>query len=243
MPISSKILEEPIDWTRDESLQEVPTAASINENIRVRWHRINTIIFDGDPVEFEIRAIDEALLRHKNLIASGTLDSRYDWKFDFELARWSHGWYLDALDRLKNTRTTYIEFWQTWAKDGTEFFRKLSLEGMKLIFLLHGAIALGGLGILTQASGKPSQLVMVAKLAVCFSAFGILAAGMSQLAMLHFGLLLIGRIQGKLTGNVRWAKVRAARHAMSGALGGYRDTANTVFTSRYSGLLFTFASF
>lgn len=220
----SAILNDPIDWKRDDKLAEVPTQASMYGEVDRRWRHINTILFDGTPVDHEVRAVEESLERRRQDIISGSLTGAYDWKHDLETARFSHRFHLANLDNLKSKRTVYLAFWQKWVADTTDYFREISLGGQKTLYLLHGAVAIGSLNILAQPTRPAAQIVLAAKFAIVFSAAGILLAGFGQVMMGYFGSLLVNRIRGKLAGDLNWRKVRAfhryvRRHAWRGRIG------------------------
>jgi len=203
------ILDDPIDWTRDNNRAEVPENVSMNAGVKDRWHAINITVFDGTPVEHDIKAVEEFLLLRKALIDGGTLSAEFDWKHDFELARYSHRFHLTNLDYLRNKRTSYINFWTGWITEATNYNREVSLNGLKTIFLLHGAIAIGALNILAQHTTPGTQLVLTAKFAIIFGASGIVLAGLGQIIVYYFGTLMVTRVRAKLVGDVKWAKARA----------------------------------
>lgn len=205
----TNISDDPIDWTRNAALPEVPAEASIQRTTSDRWWQINKIVFDGVPVEHEIKGIEEALLARKNLIESGGLQNSYDWKHDLECARYAHRFHLTNLEHVKSRRTKYLEFWQNWISESIGYFREVSLNGQKTIYLLHGAVAIGALNILVQKEQPSGQIILTAKLAIIFSSLGILLAGIGQVISFYFGSEFVTRIRAKLASPIKWAKIRA----------------------------------
>jgi hypothetical protein len=202
-------LEKPIDLKRDGALLEVPAEVSTNADVNARWTAITVAMFDGAPVEYLIKDVEEAIIERKRLIDEGLLDPRYDWKYDLERARSSYRYHVTHLEYVKNKRTSYIGFWTSWITESNQFNQQISLNGLKAIFLFHGAIALGALNILARSDAPATQLALTAKCAIAFSVLGIIIAGFGQLTIFYFGTAMVARVRGKLVGDVKWSKVRA----------------------------------
>ena len=83
----SSILDEPINWTRDEEKQQVPQDGSLAHSVEQQWHEIHLVVYDGAPVTDKVRAIEDAIIHRKRLLAANSLNPVYDWAHDIELAR------------------------------------------------------------------------------------------------------------------------------------------------------------
>lgn len=206
----SSITDDPINWApRDESLVEVPAEASIQRSTDERWRQINIAVFDATEVGPDIKDAEQAILSRRNMIDSGSLRADLDWRHDLERARASHRFHLANLDQVKRKRTDYIEYWKKWTVDASDYFREISIQGQKTVYLLHGAVALGALHILSQVTRPNAQIVLTAKCAIVFSALGILVAGFGQVTSFHFSSLLVNKIRGNFASEPKWRKVRA----------------------------------
>jgi hypothetical protein len=88
------------------------------------------------------------------------------------------------------------------------YLKEVSLNGLKTILLIHGAVAIGALGVLTQRTAI-AQVLLTARLALAFALVGIMLVGIGQVIVIQRAGADSGRIVGKLAGTLRWKKVAA----------------------------------
>lgn len=193
---------------RDPSRQEVPIAASIRTLIDNQWREIHKKIYDETPYDHDIRLIETTIQSRDAEINAGNLDSSYDWKFDLDIARFNHAFNLDWRGYHEETRNRYKRYWEKNVEQQRAFVKEVSLNGLRTILIVHGAVALGCLNVLGNAESIPS-LLLAAKFGLLFSLVGIFLVGSGQLiAVLRMGRIA-GRIDGWIATRIKWKRLIA----------------------------------
>lgn len=190
------------------TLQPVPAPKSVVRAIEQPLKGIVLKVYDDTPFQVDLRFVEEQLSERERLVDGGTLDPTYDWAGDLRIAKFHHKFALDWLPHHQEVRDRYTRYWRETGEQGMTYVREIALSGMKTILLLHGAVALGALNVLSQSN--PSQnLVGTAKFAIAFSLIGIFMLGAGQVMLISLIGITYGKVLGKLSNKIRWSKVRA----------------------------------
>lgn len=192
------------------ALTEVPPEANLRASVDRIWQRIHPAILDELPFEHELRLVDELLSRRAEEIKANALNPEYDWAADFDSAVWAHNFNKDWINYHRESRLAYVRFWQKFQEETSDLLKELSIGGQKTILLLHGAVALGALNILTKSPAEvASGLVITAKFAVVFSVIGILSLGLGQLLLFRGLATVSARLANRFSRKLRWRTLRA----------------------------------
>ena len=190
------------------NLARVPEGSSLVQFVDQEWDRLRQFIYDGQPFEGNIRHIEEAIEQRRTNIHSGAMDPLIDWQHDVDLASFNHRFNLTWIKHHKEIRDQFLDHWKAVTKNNANFLRELALNGMKSMLLIHGGVALGALGVLTQGTGGP-QLMLTAKAALGFALIGMLLLGIGQFIMVVRMMSLNSRLEGRLATVLTWKKLSA----------------------------------
>lgn len=203
------IADDPIDWAHDENLNPVVENVSASAEVNERWRQINIALFEPGSVAPMIAGVEDSLRQRRDLIETGTLNPGFDWHHDYEMARFSHRFHLANMEVVRGKRTNRIQFWRDWSSEVIDTSRIISVDALKTLYLVHGAVALGALNILSEPDGKPLSVMQASKLAIVFASTGLIAAGLGQMLSLHMANRIANRVRFKLFDDVRWSTVVA----------------------------------
>ena len=149
----------------DPARQLVPENISLDQMVTELWKSIHKNIYDDTPYAETIRIIEKAIVDLEAALAEESLSADYDWKYDLELAKFHHRFGLDWLDYHQQTRQKLYNFWKDSSEHQLKSLWELSLNGYKMLYIIHGAVALGSLNILANKEATPS-LHLAAQLGV-----------------------------------------------------------------------------
>jgi hypothetical protein len=138
--------------------------------VEKEWREINVMIWDAVPFEHRVSLLEDWLADRKEDVEKLSLPGPYDWLSDLRKAELVHKFHKDWIKRNEKARDDYIQYWRGLAERSHEFLEKISLGGFNTIILLHGAVAVGALNILSKKPGK------VADTAIYAARFGLFAA-------------------------------------------------------------------
>jgi len=194
---------------RNPSLQPVANTDSLADFVDVQWKKINEAIQDDHPYGHLVRQIEERISVRKAMIEDRALEAGFDWQYDLELATFWHHFGLNWSDHAKQRRANYLTSWQQTAERRFGFLRDVSLNGMKTILLIHGGVAIGALGILTQRTTVDKQILFVGKIALGCALVGLTVAGLGQAFLVFREGNINARIMSELSGSPTWLKLNA----------------------------------
>jgi len=186
----------------------VPSDASAARSIDATLKGVIKKIYDGQPFQTDISIVEDYLRERELLISSGKLDPSYDWNGDLRVAQTAYKVAIDWLPQHRNIREGYLVYWRNRTERAAETLTKISLEGLKTILVLHGAVALGALNILTDKEAVPLNL-LAAKCALAFSLVGIIMLGLGQIIVVRAVSSMNDRIAGEISTIVHWKKLSA----------------------------------
>ncbi len=193
---------------RDPSRQIVPEDGSLARTVLELWKGIQKNVYDDTPYTETIRIIENAISEREVVLAGESLNPTYDWAYDLELAKFHHRFNLDWLDYHQQTRQKLYDFWKDSSERQIKSLWELSLNGYKMLYLIHGAVALGSLNALTIKN--PEKAVhLAAQLGLFFALLGIFAAGLGQLILVREGSMAFTKIHSVLYSKIKWKKLLA----------------------------------
>jgi hypothetical protein len=192
---------------RDPSKQEVASSDSLKEDVDRRWKSVQKQIYDDIPFAFEVSQIEEGIAIREGLLNANKLDPRFDWRFDLDNAKFFHRFNLTWVEQHKAIRASFQKHWQEWSTEAQKWIRDLAQNSLKSLLILHGAVAVGALNILTQ---EPSaSLLLAAKLALVFAVLGIVAGIIGQIILFKIVSEASNSIRGRVFTKIRWKKLNA----------------------------------
>lgn len=193
---------------RDPSRQIVPEDGSLARTVVELWKGIQKNVYDDTPYTETIRIIENAISEREVAVTRQLFDQTYDWAYDLELGKFHHRFNLDWISFHQQTRQKLYDFWKDSSERQFKSLWELSLNGYKMLYLFHGAVALGSLNALTTKN--PEKAVhLAAQLGLFFALLGIFAAGLGQLILVHQGGMAIGKINSVLYSKIKWKKLLA----------------------------------
>jgi hypothetical protein len=164
-----------------------PDSMRAEKIVEGEWREINRMIWDAMPFEHRVSSIDQFLEGRENDIQSLALPGPYDWMSDLQRAEYIHKFNKDWIKRNEKARDDHIQYWKDLSRRANEFAEKVSLGGFNTIILLHGAVAVGALNIISKKPTEVSSAAMNAALFGLIAALvGILLAAFGMLAFFHF---------------------------------------------------------
>jgi hypothetical protein len=191
-----------------EPLKPVPSAASTTTTIEPQLRAIVLKIYDDQPIQVDVQVIQQYLQDRAALISAGKLDTAYDWAGDLKISETHFKVAIDWLPHHREVRDGFIKYWRDRTERGSKTVVDMSLNGMKTLMLLHGAVALGALNLLSDKDAAISN-ISAAKFGLAFSLFGIMMLGLGQVIAIAVASKLNGTISGKLSTKLPWRKIRA----------------------------------
>jgi hypothetical protein len=190
--------------------QPVPERASVRRIVQEKWLKIHRQLHDGVPFDVELQFIDDILARRRQLVQTQRPDRRYDWTGDLAEAEATHYTHRALVEHNRYIRERGIKFWLDRADRNRDYLQQVRLNGLKTILIIHGAVAIGALGVLTQkSSDMVANTVLAAKIALICALMGMFMLGIGQVLILVRSGPLFERIAAKASRKIRWSKVRA----------------------------------
>src|SRR3984893_11600866 len=186
----------------------VPDDDTLLRVVERNWQTAIKNIYDDVPHDLWITFSQEAISIREGHIRAGRLDPTFDWQSDFDAAKFRHQHNLAWLDHHRQVRNRIQNYWQSHTETTDKFLKELSLSGLRIILVVHGAVALGALNILAQHAPEP-RLLVAAEAALAFSLVGIMLVGLGQLWIVILLGDLNSRLTGRLGSKISWSKLRA----------------------------------
>jgi hypothetical protein len=187
-----------------------PESMSAKKFVENEWREINRMIWDAVPYEHRVNMLEEYLTTRKTDVEQLSLPGPYNWLSDLISAELVHKFHKDWIKRNEKDRDDRVQYWKDLAKRSQEFLEKVSLGGFNTIILLHGAVAVGALNILSKKSGEMTDgAIYAARFGLLAALIGILLAAFGMLTFFHFLTAISNTVSAHLVGPQRFRKVRA----------------------------------
>jgi hypothetical protein len=187
-----------------------PDEHSARKYIERAWIPIQQMVLDAAPIDPNLRNIEHYLRNQRDAISDGVLSDGYDWALDLHLAMTVHRFNLDWVPTGSSYRESHIAYWKDQTNRVYDFTTKISLGAFNTMILLHGAVALGALNVLSQKSGDlNAAMAPPAKWAIFGALLGILLLALGQVIMVHKLNEIANTVVGRLIYQYKFRKLRA----------------------------------
>jgi hypothetical protein len=184
-----------------------PDTDSAQAHVKHTWEEIRKMILDGVPHGTQVQLLETYFSQRQQDIDLGTLPSNFDWAKDLYLARVSHDFWLNWSPRQEKQRADWHEYWLNLTSQVNQYTDKISQAAFTSTILLHGAVALGAINVLSQKRDELEPFMIPAAKFVLFgSLVGIALLIIGQFMMFVFLTELSGTVRAKITGPYRYKR-------------------------------------
>lgn len=200
-----------------DQLMPVPTNSSALEAIKPTLDRVITKLYDDLPIQHDLAMVEKFLGERRALIDAKHFDPSFDWQSDLATAETHFKIAIEWAPRHKETRDGYITYWRGRLERNERNLNEISINGLKTILLVHGAVAVGALNILKDAASS-ATILMISRWALSFSVLGIVMYGVGVVIMIEVMGTLNEKMIGAISTKLPWRRVRAlSRYFRRGA--------------------------
>jgi hypothetical protein len=190
-----------------DTLPLPPDEDSDQAHVKHTWEETRKMILDGVPHETQVQLLETYIIQRQQEVDSNSLPSQFDWGRDLYLARVSHDFWLNWSPRQSKQRSDWHEYWLKLTSQVDQYTDKISQTAFTSTILLHGAVALGAINVLTQKRGELEPYMIPAAKFVLFGALvGISLLIMGQFIIFVYLTQLSGTVRAKITGPYRYKR-------------------------------------
>lgn len=186
----------------NSALLPVPDDRRVSDIVERQWRRIRKEVLNGRSVEFDLCQLDKAIEERDSSIRNHDVDMSYDWVSDLERAKFLHGFYRQWMVNDVKYRKDKEELWVRAVSRMEDFSEKVALSGINLIFVAHGAVALGALRLLSEGKQLEPWIRQVSYFAIIVSIFGIISFSLGKFLIFYYITHFSGKIRGNLIGSI-----------------------------------------
>lgn len=161
-----------------------PSAMSAKVHVTETWNEIGQMILDGEPYAARIEQLEEYLFIRAEQLKAGRLGQHFDWGLDLHLARTANSFFKDWAPKQAKIRQDWHDYWDSLATRSQQYTEKISQTAFTTMILLHGAVAVGAINVLSQ---NPVELAPYLIPAAKWTLFGALVG----VALLILGQMII----------------------------------------------------
>ena len=173
-----------------------PKHLSITEHVNDDWRAAIECLKRGQPHAGKVKEIERYLAGRKTDFEAGILRAEYHWETDLNVALSMHLYFQDEAERWQVRRDKLEAFWSEHAKEQQGYINAVAVEGLKAIIIIHGALALASLAVLTgQVASPHGSVLFAAQVGLLAAVLGMGMAAVGQILLFHFQGESIGRIQ------------------------------------------------
>lgn len=164
-----------------------PPHLSATEHVNREWRAVIEDSKRGHPQSGRIAAIDFYLATRKDHLDSGKLRTDLDWTTDWNVANGMYHFHRDQAAWWQVHREKIEAFWLEHVQENASYLNSVALAGLKTIFLVHGALALASLAVLSGQVADPRWSVLIAaRIALVAALVGLGMASIGQVLLFHF---------------------------------------------------------
>jgi hypothetical protein len=189
------------------ALPAPPPELSVYRSIIDAWVSIPRRVQRGEDVELDVQGIQARLDQLRKAHDEDRLPKGYNWEPDLRSAEDFHARRTAWIQGDIRSRGEWLNFWQSRVATNSELIAKLALDGIKLILLAHGAIAVAALSALASANSDRYRAAFLCAMFGAVVGLALVAGG--KIALIESTSNFNEKIKGRLTYKRSWLSIQA----------------------------------